>query len=413
VTELILDRVVARQQAWLRRSEKVHELFTRIVLSGGDLPQLARFLELQIGRPVRIVDRWGDVSEAGPDSQAAANPGDWGSRAARIPVTAEHKDLGSILVLTGDGGLQALDAMVAAHAATAAALILLMERATAEGEARGQSELLIAMLNGSAGSPRELERRAVALGFDPRSPCAVVHLSVLQASTNRDPSELADIARWAVDRALGARRTTALQAWDGSDVTLMLPDPLARSQARVKGLLDEITAFVHRQDPALAVSCGIGSVSPTLGEVRESFREAVSACRLGTALRGPGAVTAYDALGPYPALYEALQADGSSTALDSLQQRYLGAVSRYEEDSGLPLLETLTVYFNERGNQSATARALGINRQSLLYRLERFEAIAGVELASPVDRFGLELALLCWRLKNGSLGTSFRDAVVA
>jgi DNA-binding PucR family transcriptional regulator len=212
---------------------------------------------------------------------------------------------------------------------------------------------------------------------------------------------------------MSARRATALQAWDGSDVTLMIPDALGRSATRVRTLVDEIAAFVHRQDAKMTVSCGIGRVSPTLADVRECFREAVAACRLGSALNGPGSITEYSALGPYPALYEALRADGSSAALESLQERYLGAASRYEKDAGLPLLETLTVYFEERCNVSATARTLRINRQSLLYRLERFQAIADVDLASPVDRFGLELGLRCWRMRSGSLGEPIREAVVA
>lgn len=404
VTELVLNHIVERQQAWMQRSETVHDLFTRIVLSGGDLSQICRFLELQIERPVRIVDRWGEVTEAGEGSLTAADPHGWDVRGASVPISAEQKDLGMILVLAGENGLSGPDAMVAHHAATAAALIMLMQRAKAEGEARGQSELLLAVLKEASGSPRELERRAIALGFDPRVPFAVIHVQIgATPGDENDGEELTEVARWAVQRALAGRRTSALQAWDGSAVTLMLPDGAGWGAPRVNGLLDDITAYVRRQDPSISVSCGIGRVAPSLAGVPESFREALSACQLGVALHGSGSTTSYSALGAYPALHEALNADGSASALQDLQERYLGVADRYEAETGLPLLETLTAFFEERGNVSATARALRINRQSLLYRLERFQVLSEVDLSSPVDRFALELALRCWRMRPRSL----------
>jgi PucR family transcriptional regulator, purine catabolism regulatory protein len=405
VTELVLAHVVERQHSWLRRSDKIHELFTRIVLAGGDLPLLCRFMEQQLHRPVRIVDRWGESKDAGSTSLAQAAPDGWMDAAVRAPITAERRPLGTLLVGSDDSRLPELDAMVAAHGATAAALILLLERAASEGEARGQSELLVAVLNGTTGSPRDLERRAIALGFDPRSAFAVLHLRF--ASPSGTEGEMADVARWSVQRALSGRHITALHAWDGSDVTLMIPDGAGRvPEGVIRGLISDIATLARRQSTGTAVTCGIGRTAPNLAEVQGSFREAVTACRLGETLGGPGSTTDYRDLGPYPALYEALNSDRTGSAFQELQERYLGTVSRYEEETGLPLLETLAVLFAERGNVSATARTLRINRQSLLYRLERFEALSGIDLDSAVDRFGLELAVRCRRMQSGRLDGS-------
>jgi purine catabolism regulator len=402
VTELILGYIVERQNAWLRRSEEVHHLFTRIVLSGGDLPGLCRFIEELLGRPAQIANRWGESVDGGPSSLAGQAPPGWEVTAVRIPVAAERKPLGAILVAGGPEPMSEVDAQIASHAATAAALIMLMERAASDGEARGQTEFAAAVLSGPTVSARELERRSAALGIDAHQAFAVYHLSF--ASTRQiSEADLSEVGRWAVQRAIDGRRVAALQSWDGADVTLVIPLGEATARTRGQQVIDHIVANVARHDPDTSVTSGIGAVAPDLAIVRDSFREAVTANRLGLVLHGAGSSTEYADLGAYPALYEALHAEGSRPAFAELQERYLGVATRYEAEFGLPLLETLAAYFSERGNVSATARELRINRQSLLYRLEKFELLSGVDLASPLDRFALELAVRCWRMNLGQM----------
>lgn len=91
-------------------------------------------------------------------------------------------------------------------------------------------------------------------------------------------------------------------------------------------------------------------------------------------------------------------------------ERYLGDALRYERECGLPLVDTLVAYFEHNANAAATARALGLNRQSLLYRLARFEWLAGVDLTAPTDRFALELAVNCLLMGEGrTRATDERD----
>lgn len=399
-SERILAHVVERQHAWLRRSDEIHQLFTGIVLDGGDLERLCRYIEQALSRPVRIVNRWGEPTDAGPDSLAAAQEAGWEARAVEVPITAEHRSFGSIQV-AGSEGLTELDAMIAAHAATAAALIMLMERAAADGEARGQTELVVSILNGTGASLRELERRAIGLGFDPRRPFVVLFMSF--SSPVVDQAGLADVGRWAVGRALSARHLTALQAWDGVDATLVVPVERSSVPQVVRGMVDDVGKLARRHSDTIVVDSGIGRVVPDLAAARDSYREAVTANRLGSKLHGPGGTTEHGELGAYPALHEALTAPGSSAAFADLHERYLGIAERYEQETGLPLLATLAMYFSQHGNVSATARALRINRQSLLYRLERFQALSDVDLSSTMDRFALELAVQMWRMRTGEL----------
>lgn len=150
--------------------------------------------------------------------------------------------------------------------------------------------------------------------------------------------------------------------------------------------------------------------SAFLVDAPRSFREATTACRLGYVVNGPGSLTRYGDLGAYPALFDLVSSPSDGRAFETLRDRYLEPILRYEARTRLPLIETLTALFDANGNVSAAARALGINRQSLLYRLGKVEALTSVNLSSPVSRFALEMAVRAQYLAIGiSPGESRTD----
>lgn len=57
------------------------------------------------------------------------------------------------------------------------------------------------------------------------------------------------------------------------------------------------------------------------------------------------------------------------------------------------LVHTLEILLNEATNISAAARALYLNRHSLLYRIKLIEELTGLSLKNPADRFQLEVSV--------------------
>lgn len=72
-------------------------------------------------------------------------------------------------------------------------------------------------------------------------------------------------------------------------------------------------------------------------------------------------------------------------AQDVLQKRL-----DYDANSDIGLFETLTEYIHTNYNTSQTDRNLHIHRQSLLYRLEKTQALTGMSLTEHEDLFILE-----------------------
>ena len=69
----------------------------------------------------------------------------------------------------------------------------------------------------------------------------------------------------------------------------------------------------------------------------------------------------------------------------------LSRLQQYDVNSGINLMGTLAKFIDCNYNISLTARELHIHRQSLLYRLEKIEALTEMSLSSHKDLFLLEV----------------------
>jgi purine catabolism regulator len=79
-------------------------------------------------------------------------------------------------------------------------------------------------------------------------------------------------------------------------------------------------------------------------------------------------------------------------------QQTLGSLLEYDQRQNADLIKTLEAFFNCHGNLSQTAEQLIVHRNTLLYRMNRINEIAGIDLDRPETRLALHLALTIRRL---------------
>lgn len=403
IADLVVQSMLSRQYEVLRKSEQVHGLLTGIILSRGRLPEVCQAVSHLLNRDVTVVDRWGERRATTIDPTAAsARPSD---STIDVPIATSTFELGSLCLGNPETPLTPLDRRTAQHAATAAALVMMSELAIAEAEARGEREFLAGLLSGLIRSAEDIARQAEALGADPRTAYAAVCLLFERSPEEQGYSDgpveaVAETARWALERTLRFRRVNSIKTWHGPEALLLLPSSAIPVRQQASILIEDVTALVRRQHSGISVTAGIASEAAPLTGVTARVQEAVSACRLGRSLGRVGHLTEYEDLDAYPAVLEAVTGHDSARAFERLRDRFLGPVLAHEARTNMPLVDTLSVLFANNGNVSATARALGINRQSLLYRLAKIESLSRVSFASPSNRFALELALQVHRLKD-------------
>lgn len=126
----------------------------------------------------------------------------------------------------------------------------------------------------------------------------------------------------------------------------------------------------------------------------KSYKNARVALEIGRNQRGPGSRSTFTDTGEFQMLSQ-LSKDGSAK---EIMQKIIGPLVAYNRERGLDLFHTLTCYIDCQGNVSQTARTLSLQRQSLIYRLQKIEALTGKSLSKPDDLFLLQLCLKLWTI---------------
>jgi DNA-binding PucR family transcriptional regulator len=143
-----------------------------------------------------------------------------------------------------------------------------------------------------------------------------------------------------------------------------------------------------------ACSWGIAEGEFMLPEIADGMASAERALRVGRALDGPGTIADAAQLGPFLML--------DAIAADEAAQRSAAAVlaplEAYDDETDRGLVSTLDTFLRENGNTSSAARALFLNRHSLMYRLRKIEALTGRNLDRHDDRLIFELSIRLRRM---------------
>lgn len=139
-----------------------------------------------------------------------------------------------------------------------------------------------------------------------------------------------------------------------------------------------------------ALSVAAGQPAHGLAGLRQALRQATDALALGLRIFGRGKRYLHHDMG----LYRLLRKLQGTPELDEFLAQTLAALEKYDQTHATELLKTLDVLFENGGNVSATAKAMHLHRNSLIYRLDRIHEVSQLDPTNPSDRFTLRLALM-------------------
>jgi sugar diacid utilization regulator/putative methionine-R-sulfoxide reductase with GAF domain len=407
-----LQRRTEVQLADIRLSHETHERLTKLSLDGAGIPSILQVIgSLAGGRAAlyspdgyRIRGAGEPVEGMPPRIQAPAIAG--AAREVRInagrparpfdlvPVRAGSDMLGLLVVgvddesVDAEGRLRALE-----HGSTVLALELAKERAAAEVERRLRGDLVEEVLAGGleADEAERIARQAERLGHRLPAKAWVVVLE-----PDDDKTEAALAARGQQDRLDGAlsgivrsRLPGALTLVRSASAVFLVPDELAPDLPAVEKLAGQVLAAAAPVMKPGSASVGIGNIANGVGELARSHVEARQALRLTRRAGGRGRVASYRSLGAFRLLLEVQSPD----ALRRFVNELLGPLLQYAQSRDTPLLETLEALAAARWVRRAAARNLGIHINSMSYRVERIQALTGLQLDDPETRVAISIAL--------------------
>lgn len=279
----------------------------------------------------------------------------------------------SILARAGD--LTEIDRFTILAGASAAAIELAREDASATTRDELTGDLLESLLGDDFRTEEAFRSRAKRLGHDLELPHAALAL--------RRPQDAHDQVVTGVIYALTPGIKPIVRAQGDSVLALIPTEPDSASLA--------IAARAwHRVIRGRLGPASVGLSGPVQGAtaLRRALNEAMQALAMGERVFGPDRLTPFGDLTLFRLL---LSAD--SAALRQFHETVLGALVAYDRARKTELVATLGAYFACRCSPQDTAARLGLHRNSLLYRLRRIGEIASVDLQDAEVRLQLHLAL--------------------
>lgn len=313
------------------------------------------------------------------------------------PIAAGENRFGYVSALEMGGLLNDQQRSAIEQASIVIALEFLKQETAREVEQRLAGDLLDDLIHGRGITDAGIYQRAARLNLDLRIPHRIMVLDIDQFGQQISRNRWTDLEALAVKRrflntvteVVHQRVPAALVSFQSDSVLLLLPVSGLTETSACTGLGREVQTALRIALPALSVSVGIGRIAGQPAQLSGSFQEALLALQAAACLEQKGCVVAYEELGVLPLLLQS-QDQGS---LVTFKQRYLGALLAYDAENKTVLVFTLQVYLENTGNLQRTANACHVHLNSLKYRIQRIEEIAGLDLHDGQTRFNLQLAL--------------------
>ncbi len=390
----VLAVILNEQSLRLQRAAEIHDRFTRIVLRGGGLREIAMTLAELIERQVLITDQHGEVLTGSgelrairlPDVATASDAGETvaltveGEPATLQPIMVDSEPYGGIVALAPREALTADDLEALQFAATVAALRQVQARAVVEDNRRFQAVCLEELVSGHLTDLAVLSERADAFGWDLAVPRAVLLAQPEPALGGNAPTvrALGDAARV----ALGP---TAI-VWERSTQAAALVAPRHPSLAALEDAATALRREAARRLPGTTVSIGIGRVRTDPLLLRESHAEARRALEVGR-WRSPGELVIFERMG-----LDRLLAGSSDVELAAFREAMIAPLVVHDATHRSNLVDTLEAYVATR-NAAEAARRLFVHYNTVRSRLARIEELIGPFLADSERLTALAVAL--------------------
>lgn len=353
----------------------------------GNWDDVEQFLKSVYNLPVEFQDRHrvSDV-ESPVLMQSLPLPG-----LARLvsPIITKNVGRGYLSIIGRDTDLDDVDLLVAEHGAAACALEMAKAKAISDTEKRLRGTFLDRLLLGDV-SQQEAVRQGERFEHD----MTQSHIAIVLAwQGDKVPSNRR--LETLVNQIVANQRANAL-VWQREKENELIvfhatdaENPIDTSMKLAKAFAQEI----QRQYSSTRVAIGLGQPARDIAAWRNSHRDAVQALELAVRLQTDMPLYIGD-LG----VYQLILSLSDREKLVDFMNRTLGNLIEYDHRQRADLIKTLEAFFTCHGNLSQTADMLIVHRNTLLYRMNRINEIAQIDLNRPETRLALHLALTIRRL---------------
>ena len=345
------------------------------------------FLKKQDNLPIELHDRH-RVVEVDPPVLMQALPIAGMARLV-APIITKNVGRGYLSIIGHEGDLDEIDQLVCEHGAAACALEMAKQKAVNETEKRLRGTFLDRLLLGDVS-----QQEAIRQGERFNHNMTHIHLALVISWRGNNPPSMRRLETM-VNTIIASQRSDAL-VWireKEREVVVFHATDLENPINHSMSLAEAFAKDINRQYPHNRVAIGLGQIARDINSWRTSYRDAVQAMELAERLQTDTPLYIGD-LG----VYQLILSLSDREKLSDFCDKTLGTLTDYDMRQNADLIKTLEAFFNCHGNLSQTAEVLIVHRNTLLYRMNRINEIAAIDLNRPETRLALHLALTIRRL---------------
>lgn len=386
---------------------------TGLLLAGEGLPTLVRTIAKRTGGLVAVVSndhvslahypRQDDIAvlvddlvRHPPSSNAESAPFTTplaGGRWLTVQALLAGRDRLGWFCRLGEAAPDAALELAFGEAVLSCSLAQLEARATEAARAETRDEILIDLLEGTDERRQAAAQRAERMHVDLSRPHRVLRglLDGFEAAAEAEGWDQSEVDRRRREIRAMARRVVATHAGGelvsvrGNAVVALVPVAAA---ADVHTLADALDAEIGRILPGVIALWGASTLQGATAGYRRADTEARVALRAAQRIGGER-VAVYERLG----VVRLLLASDQEADLGEFVGDVIGALIDHDRKHDGALIATLRAYFDADCGQQKAAQQLFVHPKTMRYRLERIQALSGLDLRRHEDRLRADLAL--------------------
>ncbi|HBI03774.1 MAG TPA: hypothetical protein DDY49_07070 [Paenibacillaceae bacterium] len=405
----IAYRRIEEQAETLKRSAKLNQKLTQIVLQGKGLDAIARVVAENLGCGISIFDKtyqplsvYGDLdfSRSRTFSEIEKNVLEKVNKERRTmeignrlisPIVLQNQVSGFVSLYKKDGCFANLETVSLERMATVCAIQMLNEKTAIESEQRAKGELLDELLMAEIDTDR-VRQRMTYFGYGINTSYSVFVFQIKENShwekegAHDERKEIVNIISSDLEHA----GYHALVSSRIDRVFALIPEKLFKMKkinCKEYGqfLIDKINDLLKNS----RITLGMSGIYHDLCSFSRGFHEAQKAIEIAEMKWKNRQVVHAAELGHLGLLLNARNPE----ELESFAKEKVGTIYEYDKKSGGELLKTLYYYIKNEFNLHKTAREMNITIGGMRYRLRRIQELGEFDLNNSDTRFEIQLAL--------------------
>ena len=408
----ILEQILDRQTAQLKKNAQINKKFMDILLNGGSLSEIAKVIHSENGLPValyspyalpmtcfgtyewQLLETYIENADVGVSQHMLENEEYGKSMVWMYTVMYGGERYATIILCIPQPQLNAhpidfsIEKQMIEQASAVVALEITRLRKQMETEYSYRSRIIDDLLHDKVTSRSQIISIGKSYGWDLSGSFIPVVIEIHNSKENYDKSLIFPIQNVVQDCIkIGISSVIPIEL---NNCLLLLFQQTKQQEKMIKLILHMCQSFIRQFDDSWI---GIGRSIGDIMRLSQSFDQAITAINLARKMPKLGKVVHFDDLGVYRVLLDMPDLKQNIINKSLFIDEKIGKLIHQDQSNNTDYILTLETFFEQNCNMRQSAKKLFIHHNTMRYRLDQIESLLGVSLKDSNICLEIQIAL--------------------